>query len=287
MLLAQSYTMASQAPPAMAWREYEQLVLAGWEALLASSPTEKAVQQFLEVHPCMVPGPSAAIGYAGHGVEPPGLITQPTLPAFTSRIPDFLWIGRNSAAVFPILIEIESPGKRWFTAHGAASAQLTQALGQIHEWKAWFADHHNVASFLKYYGVETHARPLLPRYILVHGRRSEFETNKALVAKRAAMETSDIVLMTYDRLVPDRNAVDVMTVKLKADGYHALFAPPTLELGPNVAEGLARIAGKQDAVLGSPYFTDERRAFMVERLTYWDNWVQTGSKGIRNLGHRE
>lgn len=287
MSLAQSYTMASQAPPAMAWREYEQLVLARWGELLASSPAEKAVQQFLEVHPCMVPGPTAAIGYAGHGVDPPALITQPALPAFTSRIPDFLWIGRNSAAVFPILIEIEAPGKAWFTASGSASAQLTQALGQIHEWKAWFADHHNVASFLKYYDVETHGRPLLPRYILVHGRRSEFDANKALVAKRAAMETPDIVLMTYDRLAPDRNADDVMTVKLKADGYHAIFAPPTLELGPNVAEGLARIVGKQDAVLVSPYFTDERRTFMLERLAYWDNWVRTSSKGIRNLGHRE
>jgi hypothetical protein len=49
---------------------------------------------------------------------------------------------RPSALVQPVLIEIESPGKRWLAGKGKAarpSADFTQALNQLRQWEEWLS----------------------------------------------------------------------------------------------------------------------------------------------------
>lgn len=48
------------------------------------------------------------------------VISKPKLPGLSDRQPDFMWIATDSVALYPILIEIETPQKKWFyvSIHG-------------------------------------------------------------------------------------------------------------------------------------------------------------------------
>ena len=150
MNFKRTYETESPPAPPMRREDYEQLVLAGWNDLLASvsSPSEKAVHSFLEQHPCLVPGAFNVIGgSSGHYPVMSALISRPPLPSYDRRIPDFMWLSTNSEIDEPVLIELEAPDKRWFTKSGGQTAHLTQALGQIADWKAWMGVPHNVEAF--------------------------------------------------------------------------------------------------------------------------------------------
>lgn len=64
----------SDRPRPLAWQTYSDQVQAEWFSLLASDPDEPAVQQFLELHPSMIPGGSGDIGPGGHHGSDLGLV---------------------------------------------------------------------------------------------------------------------------------------------------------------------------------------------------------------------
>jgi hypothetical protein len=149
------YELAPNPPEPMAWSSYEQIIMNAWEDLLASGTTEEQViQRFLEQHPCLVPGAFGLLGTSGHAPYPAALFSQPILPDFSRRIPDFMWIARDSETIQPVLIEIEAPGKKWFTNRGVQRAELTQALDQIADWKIWFSNLVNLAKFSEVYQIQ-------------------------------------------------------------------------------------------------------------------------------------
>lgn len=70
-----TYKMAPQAPPPLDWEIYAKRLLTKWQVLLASPALkERAIQKFLEQHPCMVPGAftTAGIPQSGHYPQPRG-----------------------------------------------------------------------------------------------------------------------------------------------------------------------------------------------------------------------
>jgi hypothetical protein len=236
-----TYQMANDAPPPMRWDEYREIVIQEWERLLASSTDERDFQSFLEQHPSLLPGSFGVVGPGNHGPFPAAVISQPVLPAFTRRIPDFLWLSFNSAYVYPTLIEIESPRKRWFTSRGQPTADLTQARDQIWEWKEWFANSINRMAFYDYYHLPAYfrqERTLSPQYVLIYGRSAEANLTPTLSRKRGQMSPHDEHLMTFDRLVPDANASNFMSAKITSEGFEALFVPPTLMVGHHVQENV-------------------------------------------------
>lgn len=279
MSLEGSYELIADAPPPMSWDAYEQIVLTKWADFLNSdsSKVERNVQEFLEQHPCMIPGPFGLIGTSGHSPWPAAMISHPVLPGFSARIPDFMWIARDSEKVSPILIEIESPQKKWFTKAGTPRSELTQALDQITEWRAWFEKPQNVVQFREIYNIYDNLGTLRPFFLLIYGRRSEANGSSALQAKRANMARPNELLMTYDRLVPQRGASEFLCAKIDTEGYRALTIPPTLRLGPVNADYLAVIRDKFEAAAHSPYFSEDRRRFLMERFPYWDAWSKEAS----------
>ncbi|WP_460783258.1 hypothetical protein [Microbacterium tumbae] len=98
-------------PRALGWAEYADKALSDWYKLLSENPEEDAVQEFLELHPAMVPGGSGDIGPGGHhGSDFGAVFRRPKLTgAGRSFEPDFLWVTRSSSLITPILIEIEKP----------------------------------------------------------------------------------------------------------------------------------------------------------------------------------
>jgi hypothetical protein len=268
-----TYELAPSPPPPMDWPKYRAIILENWSRLLSSDASEGAVQRFLERHPCLLPGQFGPIG-SGHGPFPPAIISQPALPDFTRKLPDFMWIARDSLTIYPILIEIEAPAKRWFSNSGVQTADLTRALNQLAEWKAWFQRPLNAGRFHEYYRIPNDLRSLKPLYALIYGRRSEATRTSELRDKRLHLAREDEHLMTYDRLEPRHDARNYFCVKIDKDGYRAITVPPTMKLGPLSACDHALIRAKEEATQDSPYLSESRRQFLIDRFPYWDQWCR-------------
>lgn len=151
---------------------YTELLAAQWRRLIDSdeSTDERLLQSFLERHPSLLPGSHTVDHSSGHWPFPFAVISQPKLPGLATRIPDFMWIASDSASVYPILIEIETPHKRWFHAKGSEfHSDFHHAHGQLQQWAAWFSHGTNTAAFMDYYCFPDYLRELAfqPRFVLI------------------------------------------------------------------------------------------------------------------------
>lgn len=278
----------------MGWDEYERIILAKWAELLNGDvpPAEASVQAFLEQHPSMVPGAFNILGnQSGHYPWYCGVIAQAPLPSYDRRIPDFIWLSSNSDTEQPVLVEIEAPSKRWFTASGIQTADLTQALNQIAEWKAWFGVSHNVEAFKAFYGLDREAwrqRRFRPAYLLIYGRRADANANPNLTRKRGFLNADDVVMMTYDRLSPDSKAGQLICMRVDATGaFTAVSVPPTLKWRPGHAADRALISHLDTAIDNNPYISLERKRFLIRRLEYWNSWASRSQSGVINAADEE
>lgn len=283
-----TYTIEESPSPAMAWENYELLVRDIYESLLSSDPGEPEVQSFFETHPSMVPGAFGIAGNpSGHAPFPEALVSQPVLPSYNHRKPDFMWLSSHSLEFSPVLIEIESPRKRWFTGSGQ-SADLTHAINQLREWQSWFNNLTNRTSFYEYYKIPYDLRGLefRPRYLLIYGRRSE-ASNPSFSAIRSQMQRDDEVFMTYDRIGPDYKCESVICTKVDNNGYRAISIPPTLKLRPFSATGWKIIRNKPQAAMNTDLISTERKEFIARRFDYWDEWAGQENHGVISLGDYE
>ncbi|HEV8326389.1 MAG TPA: Shedu immune nuclease family protein [Nitrospiraceae bacterium] len=270
----------------MRWDEYKPLLQEKWSSLLDSQEAneEKNLQSFLEEHPCLIPGAFGVNFSSGHFPFPCAVIAQPALRGLGTKVPDFMWIASDSRTIYPIMIEIETPTKRWFTREGVPHSEFTQAHTQLASWKTWFDSPTNKQVFIEYYHIPLDLRDtrrIHPLYVLIYGRRREFEDTPALNLMRGNLQRQDETLMTYDRLTPDANAQNLMCVKLIEDHagrrYRAMTVPPTLTLGPLGAGYRAVISDKEEAATRKILIGPERREFLVRRFPYWDAWARSNS----------
>lgn len=278
LTFAKTYEMAVSPPPAMSWKDYSQIVEHEWQKLLASphGEVEANIQTFLETHPCMVPGSQSMSGTSGHAPILASLLKQPRLSGFSQKIPDFMWLATDSMTNYAVFVEIETPQKKWFTGKGVPTADFTQARNQLSEWHDWITDPINQQSFLNHYRFHSPFRSFRPEYVLIYGRRSEFDQNPFLARKRARLQNANETHMTFDRLHPISNAKEYMTVERTFDGYRAVSVPACIELGPGLADCRSAIREKEEAVDRSPFMTAERKQFLKSRFAYWDAWNREG-----------
>lgn len=293
MIFKRTYSIEVAAESAMEWNKYEKTLLEQWLSLLdAESANERSIHSFLEQHPALVPGAFTVCGSGtGHYPWRAALFSQAVLPSYGHRVPDFMWITVNSDTESPLLIEIEAPQKRWFTDAGNPTSHLTQALNQIAEWKAWFADPVNTQAFKAFYRLDEVAwmrRRFRPAYVLIYGRRFEANARPALTAKRSHLIPEDVIAMTYDRLLPDCNASQMISVRARVQGtLEAVSVPPTLQWSPGLAEDRAHITGLEEAIRRNKLLTDARREFLLSRLPYWNHWAKHSERGIITSGDAE
>lgn len=282
-ILQTTYLMQKDGPPPLTWEQYRDTLSEKWMELLNNyeSKEERDYQNFLEQHPCLVPGSSGMLDTSGHAPVLSALFSQPRLPDFTCKIPDFMWIAKDSQSIYPILIEIEAPSKRWFNKDGTPSSALNQARDQLTQWKTWFSKPLNQLAFEKHYNLNLEFRHLKPHYVLIYGRREEANKNKEFAEKRQHLQDHDVTTMTFDRLAPNWNAQEFITVKAKRDGFDALYVPPTLTLGPMNADNLADVRNLDQAVNRSLSIPEDRREFLRSRIGYWQDWAKNKNIGVR------
>jgi hypothetical protein len=213
-----------------------------------------------------------------HGPIYGAVYSQPELPGFRAKRPDFLLFEQDSATVYAILIEIEAPQKPWCTSRGIPSAALTQAIDQLREWKAWFSNPTNVLAFQDLYGIkdEVDIRRFVQHYVLIYGRREEANRLSSFTAKRHDLGSSDEFLMTYDRLNPTGSAQ--VTVRLDRSGpdtrLRAVGLPPTFKLNRENAPWFTSLLGGDAAIRKIPFISEARKSILLERLVMAEAYVE-------------
>ena len=288
-----TYNLAVDAPPAWSWENYMVYLDLEWPKCLNSATSERIVQHFLEKHPCLLPGgQGGGESNAGHhGTFRPVVISQPELTGTFARVPDFMWLTRHSDAVIPVLIEIESPKKKWFTAAGTETAQLTQARNQLREWQMWMDQPENQLVFRDRYdlnGIDFDRRPLAPKFWLIYGRRSEATANERANRGRIFGNPVGTDAMTFDRLEASPRHHSTMTVSESGGKYTVKHVPPTFQLGPDIAEHLSHLGALDLAIERNQFLDRDRKDFLLERLCYWMSWAADRElKGSYSYAHLE
>jgi hypothetical protein len=202
-----------------------------------------------------------------------------------------MWVSTHSGAWFPTLIEIEKPGKKIFKKDKTPSSDFTQAHNQLNQWRSWFSYTTNQQLFAKQYGIPDYmlARTMQLHMILIYGRRSEFENDHRLTRERGTLlHGEDEELMSFDALQADSFMTGALTIQGTGYGrYRAVNVPPVFRTGPRFAQRFLSIDGIDRAIDENPEFTEERSAFLKERIPYWKEWATTFGSRVMHPGDEE
>lgn len=282
-----NYKLDSTGPKKLDWKTYKLKAQAEYKSLLAKADaTEDDMQLFFERNPCFIPGAFGELTQTSHAPLFGALFSQPILPGFKSKVPDFMWIAKNSDYMVPVLIEIEKPSKKYFNSDLSTTAHFNQAQGQIVEWKAWFDNPENHSVFAKTYDFfespTYQGRAIKPIYILIYGRASEIDSREKREKKGVLARNSEHI-MTFDRLAPASNMETLVCVKRKTTGIELITYPPYSPITPNMALDFLHFKKTKKAVTNNPLMDSTRADFIFKRFTYWDSWSsdETIIKGIQ------
>ncbi len=202
------------------------------------------------------------------------MITQPVLGRTIKRIPDFMWLAQDSLTFCPVFVEIEKPNKKMFTQNNVPTAEFTQAINQIDEWKMLLKDPVTLLAFFEYYEIPKRMRDkdFEPQFLLVYGRRQEYEDNKYLTRLRKQKQGEKVAIYSFDRLQPLSDYKQFITCKVKEGKYIVNNISPTYRYRADCAEELFLWNCFLENVDKMKYTTDERKQFLKERYSYWTSF---------------
>lgn len=249
--------------------EYKKQLFKDFQDLLDNHGDEEGrFQEFLEKNPMLVPGGNSLFGESGHMPYLNTLVTQPSLNGLIRRIPDFIWFAKDSLTFNPILIEIEAPNKRIFTKAGEVTAEFTQARSQILEWKSILQQPQNMIKFYDEFDLPQSLRKLTfkPYYLLIYGRRHEFESDAILTNKRSNIMGPDEILMSYDRLDTNPKGMHAITSTVKNGKYIPKYISPITMVSDAFRELYEAYPNLDSAIDNSMYISKSRKRFIKSRI---------------------
>lgn len=270
-MIKKNYKLMDNVPREIEWDKYCQKVEEEYCKILEASNSEDVLQKFFEENPSLIPGALELIGQSGHCPYMGALITQPEIGCNIKRKPDFMWMAQDGLTFCPVFIEIEKPSKQMFTKNKTPSAEFTQAINQIDEWKVIFNKPENILNFYEKYNIPLSMRKKIfePQYLLVYGRREEYIDDEHLTRLRKKKENENVVIMSFDRLRPISDYKQFVTCKLVDGKYHVVNISPTFRYRHVCAKDLYNWIGFNDAIDSMKYTSDERKKFLKERYDYW------------------
>ena len=170
-------------------------------SLLEKGGREQKYQDFLERYTKLIPREFVQ----NHGVALNIILRK--LPFGAEYVSDFFFISKSSDDWNLVFIEIEKPSSRFFRKNSNDfHGDFNSALQQIGRWRAWLSIPSNLAHFvdttISPLVLPQHMRrnPFYPKYILVHGRRSEYGDDVTRRGLVHAQEQSDFKILTFDSL---------------------------------------------------------------------------------------
>ena len=266
------YELKTDAPKEKNWTEYFREKLEEYQKLLNNATLqEKVYQSFFEKNPSFMPGALELFGKSGHYPYMDALISQPNLGISYERTPDFLWLAQDSLSFCPVFIEIEKPSKKMFTEAGIPNADFNQAVDQIDQWRGILKDADNVRAFYRYYSIpdSIQKKNFSPQFLLIYGRRSEYEGNEKYEKDRAMKQRDDFSIMSFDRLTPIEDSRQFVSAKVKEGQYEILHIPPTFRYRPDCMNSLLGYKKFDDAIAKMEGISEERKKFLADRYPYW------------------
>ncbi|WP_165822592.1 Shedu anti-phage system protein SduA domain-containing protein [Paenibacillus montanisoli] len=290
MVFTKKYEFIKDPPKEIVWEEYEKVSIQEYYKLLeSSSDNEAAFQLFFEENPSYVPGALELFGQSGHYPHMHTLISQPQIGGPFKRSPDFLWLANDSLTFTPVFIEIEKPAKVMYTKGGDMRAEFSQAIGQIYEWQTILNKPTNQLLFFDFFNIpqSLRERDFKPQFLLVYGRRDEYETNELLRGKRAAVRKDNIDIMSFDRLRPIRDYYEFTSSQVRNKEYWIKNIPPTFRYRPDCAKELVSAKGFQEAILHMRHTSEARKEFLNNRYSYWSEYGGLSDMGILSSGEGE
>jgi Domain of unknown function (DUF4263) len=177
-------------------------LLAEFSKLLGEDLPEQAYQLFMEANTRLIPREFVQ----NHGIHFSLVLRKLAFGADYKS--DFAYLSKSSDDWNCVLVEIERPGAKFFRK-GANDfhPDFLKGLQQINKWRAWFNNSANKTSFAEntvgLIRVPLEENPIYPRFVLVHGRRSEYYTNQQRRSLVAAQEKDDFKILTFDSLMED------------------------------------------------------------------------------------
>lgn len=149
---------------------------------------ESTMQIFLERHTSIIPTPFLL----NHGLHFDAFISK--LP-IGSRFCDLAYLTKSSDEWWLVLLELENPHKKLFKGdvdHAEFTADYTQALQQIKDWRTYISDYkNNVVNAIKRMLRPLSENKVSFKYVLVMGSRKETLASKAR-SRALAEENSDL-----------------------------------------------------------------------------------------------
>lgn len=271
-MLSKHYEIVKDAPKEISWDDYYNVSMDEFNELLQKYGDDEGVfQLFFERNPSFLPGGLELLGQSGHYPFMNTLITQPQIGGCFRRIPDFVWLAQDSLKFCPVFIEIEKPSKKTFNVQGYACADFTQAMSQIKEWKIILNNFVNIQMFYEYFNIPLDIRnkEFKPQFLLIYGRRAEYEENEKLVAMRNELQEENVVIMSYDRLKPLADYRQFITCKVSKKEYNVLNIAPTFRYRADCVGSLYHYKGFKEKIAVMQNTSDARKQFLMERYDYW------------------
>ena len=189
--------------------------------LLEKTLPESAYQLFLEKNTNFVPREFEQ----NHGIH--FSLVFKKLPLFDDYVTDFCYLTKSSVKWYCVLIELEKPSSKFFTNNNDFHRDFLRGINQIDRWKAWMNNEANKRAWLdKLAPIRTplHDNPCEIKYVLVHGRRKEYEGNKLRTSLIHAKEDANFRITSFDSLAERIESKYPLYVGTKKNEYFDIIS---------------------------------------------------------------
>lgn len=214
-----------------------------FQQLLAAERDEQVYQSFLERHTRFIPREFIQ----NHGIANSLVLRK--LGFGPDYKCDFFYFSKSSDDWNAVFVELEKPQSRFFKQNSNDfHRDFSAALQQIGRWKAWFVSDQNHGAFLSTVSaiqVPRHMarNPTYRKYVLVIGRRSEYEANEERRRIVKSAEAEDLKIITFDSLLEDLESkpdlsvgsrhnefMDILTDQVTSPTMYAWIEPTQLRV---------------------------------------------------------
>lgn len=198
-------------------RDRLRMLVTEYRALLDQGAKEQVYQSFIERNTELIPREFLM----NHGVWCDLVFRK--LRLGSSYICDFAFVTKGSMRWRLVLVEIERPDKQFFRRSTLRlHSDFARALEQVSDWRS-FLNRSPIGFVTETLGaVATFPQIVDPgevKFVLVYGRRREFESNPMRRAKIAAQETEDLRIISFDSLVEDLLAKEELYLAVRRNEF--------------------------------------------------------------------
>lgn len=187
--------------------------------LLSGGHEEQIYQRFIEQNTRLVPRDFVQ----NHGVHLSLVLRKLSFGADYKS--DFFFFSKSSDDWNAVFIEIEKPTSRFFkNGSHEFHRDFVAALQQINCWRAWLAIDGNKQSLVNQLNTicvpaRMQRNPTHSKFILVFGRRSEYQDSELRRSRIHAEEREDFKIITFDSLAESLEAKRELYVGVRRNEF--------------------------------------------------------------------